>query len=274
MKKILVPTDFSDCANAAADFAIRLAKKAGAEICFLHLEPTPADWVALSKEKEAMYPETVHAIGSAKSELSECIRKAEQEGVTAHRSLVYSSERADILREQEEHNFDLIIMGSHGVKGWKQLIGSNAQYILRNASVPVITVKQAVREPVKNILFVSDFRDVSRESFTPLAQLADALEAHIDLLYVNTSGEPGASGEVTGNMDRVASYGRLKKGCTKNIVNADSVAEGVEQFAREKPIDLIAICTHGRKGLQRLFSPSIAERLANQCARPLWSVRL
>ncbi len=54
-------------------------------------------------------------------------------------------------------------------------------------------------------------------------------------------------------------------------------AEAATDFAiqlAKKPVDLIAICTHGRKGLQRLFSPSIAERLANQCERPLWSIRL
>jgi nucleotide-binding universal stress UspA family protein len=274
MKKILVPTDFSDCAEAAADFAIQLAKKSGAEICFMHLQATPADWVALSREKESMYPETVHAIGSAKSELSECIHKAEHQGVKAHRSLVYSSERGDILREQEAHGFDMIVMGSHGVKGLKKLIGSHALYMLRHASVPVLTVKHSVREPVKHMLFVSDFTDVSQESFTPLAQLADTLDAHIDLLYVNTAGEAEVPKEVTLNMERVASYGELKQGYTQNIVKANSVKEGVEQFARENTVDMIAICTHGHKGIKRLFSPSIAERLANHCELPLWSIRL
>lgn len=274
MKKILVPTDFSDCAEAATDFAIQLAKKSGAEICFLHLQATPADWVALSREKEALYPETIHAIGSAKSELSACIHKAEHQGVKAHRSLIYSSERADVLREQEAHGFDLIVMGSHGAKGFNKLIGSHALYMLRNASAPVLTVKQAVREPVQHILFVSDFADVSREAFAPLAQLADALHARIDLLYVNTTEAPVPPEEVPKNMKKVASYGELKAGCHKHIVKASSVIEGVKQFTHKKPVDLIGICTHGRKGLQRLFSPSIAERLANQCERPLWSIRL
>lgn len=56
MKKILVPTDFSDCANASSEYAIRLAKKMNAEIHFLHLQFTPVDWVKLSKEKEKLYP--------------------------------------------------------------------------------------------------------------------------------------------------------------------------------------------------------------------------
>jgi nucleotide-binding universal stress UspA family protein len=146
--------------------------------------------------------------------------------------------------------------------------------MLRNASAPVLTIKQAVREPVRHILFVSDFADVSREAFSPLAQLADALQARIDLLYVNTTEASVPPEEVPKNMKKVASYGQLKAGCHRHIVRASSVIEGVKQFARKKPVDLIAICTHGRKGLQRLFSPSIAERLANQCERPLWSIRL
>ena len=47
MKKILVPTDFSECAKAAADIALEIAVKANAEIHFLHMPDTPVNWVKL-----------------------------------------------------------------------------------------------------------------------------------------------------------------------------------------------------------------------------------
>ena len=59
MKNILVPTDFSETANRAADIAIAIAEKSGAEIHFLHLQITPVPWVKLDKEKEQRFPETL-----------------------------------------------------------------------------------------------------------------------------------------------------------------------------------------------------------------------
>ena len=88
IKNILVPTDFSACANAASAFAIQLAQKAGAGVHFLHLQHTPVNWVKLPKEKEKRYPETLRAIGPAKSELSGWVRKTKKAGVQAERVLV------------------------------------------------------------------------------------------------------------------------------------------------------------------------------------------
>ncbi|MDZ7846529.1 MAG: universal stress protein [Owenweeksia sp.] len=51
MKNILVPTDFSPLADAAGEYALKLAAKAKAEIHFLHIQFTPVDWVKLDKEK-------------------------------------------------------------------------------------------------------------------------------------------------------------------------------------------------------------------------------
>ena len=45
MKNFLVPTDFSDCSRAAEDIGLEIAKKANAEIHFLHIINTPVTWV-------------------------------------------------------------------------------------------------------------------------------------------------------------------------------------------------------------------------------------
>ncbi|WP_373524446.1 universal stress protein, partial [Aquiflexum sp.] len=58
MNKILVPTDFSDCALAAENYAFLLAKKADAELVFLHIIITPVNWSKLNKEQEDLFPDT------------------------------------------------------------------------------------------------------------------------------------------------------------------------------------------------------------------------
>ena len=83
MKKILVPTDFSACALAAENYAFQLAKKADAELVFIHIINTPVDWSKLSKDQEDFFPDTKKTIVEAKSKLNELVKKA----ISEHRRL-------------------------------------------------------------------------------------------------------------------------------------------------------------------------------------------
>jgi nucleotide-binding universal stress UspA family protein len=275
MKNILIPIDFSECAIAASDYAIQLAKMAKAKINFLHLQSTPVNWIKLSKEKEKRYPETLHAIGQARSKLNQWIKKAETSNINAESSLVFDAGKEEILRHLNDRQHDFLVMGSHGAKGVEeQIIGSNAQQIIRNTKIPVLVIKKPVLSPIKNILFVSDFTDISKGSFHTLTHFADILEAHIDLLFVNTPQQFKASKETSENMDLVMTHCNRKESCTRNVVNSSSVEDGIKDFILEKPIDLIAICTHGKSGLRQLFSPSITEKIANHTSLPLLSIKL
>ena len=63
MKRILVPTDFSDCAQNASELGLELSKKLNSSIHFIHILRTPVDWKHLRKEQEQNFPETLHQIG-------------------------------------------------------------------------------------------------------------------------------------------------------------------------------------------------------------------
>ncbi len=275
MKNILILTDFSEHANIASEYAIELAKKATAEVNFLHLQKTPIDWVKLSKEKEKNYPDTKQAISNSKNELSKWVKKSEEKGITAHQSQIYNTTIGDMLSNTIGKDFDFIIMGSYGAKGLKEkIVGSNAQYVIRNSPIPVLILKNSIHEPIKNILFVSDFTDVSKESFHTLTGFADTIDAHIDLLFVNTNSDFKESSETKENMDNLMTHCNRKDVCTKNIIRASSIEDGVNTFIKTKPIDFLAICTHGKSALKQLFTPSIAEKLANHSELPLLSIKL
>lgn len=81
MKNIVVPTDFSENCNKAAELGIKMAKLYNSEIHFLHLITTPVDWVNLDKQKEKLYPDTLKQIGRAKADLRELEKRAEREGL-------------------------------------------------------------------------------------------------------------------------------------------------------------------------------------------------
>ena len=82
------------------------------------------------------------------------------------------------------------------------------------------------------------------------------------------------SKETSQNMDNVMTHCNRVKSCTCNVINASTIEEGKRNFIIEKPIDLIAICTHGKSSLRQIFSPSIAEKVANHSLLPLLSIKL
>ena len=147
--------------------------------------------------------------------------------------------------------------------------------MIRNSKVPVLVIKAPIEKEVKKIVFASDFTDVSVESFNKLIEFASVLDAHIDLLHVDTPKLKMNAEEVDQNMQKLVDAIEAKDGSIDmNHIEATTVDDGINQFAEENDIDLVAICTHGKSGLQQLLSPSIAERVANHTHYPLLSIHL
>ncbi len=135
-KTLLVPTDFSDPAAAALDYAVELAGAFGASIVLLHAFELPIDAVhdpALGG-KEAQDRRILDALDGLVS--------TSKGARVPIRSCV---ERADpwraILDVSERENVDLVVMGTHGRRGLpRALLGSVAEKVVRTSAVPVLVV--------------------------------------------------------------------------------------------------------------------------------------
>src|SRR5690554_247253 len=276
MKNILVPTDFSENCNKAAELAIKLAKLYNSEIHFFHLMKTPVDWIKLDKQKEMQYPETVKQIGVSKAALRGLQIKAEREGLESRTFLQFDSGLKNILEHSGHFDHDFIITGSSGTRGGvRELLGSNVEKIVRRADVPVIVVKdEEVSFPFKDIVFVSDFLQDVSEAFKEVISIAEKCGAHIHLLRINTKTDFNS---IEQGLDPIKEF--LKKfpdldNFSMNVYNEPDVETGINNFLRYKNADLIAMCTHGRTGFLSLFSKSIAEGVTNHSELPVMTIKM
>lgn len=264
MKKILVPVDFSECANAAVEVALKIAEKGEMELFFLHLFSV--------KENEPHVPEHINIYdrkpqdakhGQVRQQLSELVLKAEAAGLKATPVLVYNQGYDGIEDYISPYNIDLVVMGSHGEKNIKQaMLGSNARSFIRYASAPVLIVKQPVSDfVIKKIVFASSFEEDSISSFVPVKQLAELWQAEIHLLYVNT---PYHFKETHESLTAMKRFMHQFPGVnyTPVIYNALNEEEGIHRYANDYHVDLVSISTHGRKGFLRLLVHSVAETVA------------
>jgi nucleotide-binding universal stress UspA family protein len=142
-KKILVPTDGSATAQAAAGTAAQLAKSQGAEVVGVYvIDPFP--YIGIGEASAAGLQAYMAEAKSAAGQALEALGKVcKDQGVpfagdTIERNVVYEG----ILETAEAEGCDLIVMASHGRQGVKALIlGSVAQKVLTHAKVPVLIVK-------------------------------------------------------------------------------------------------------------------------------------
>lgn len=143
-KHILLPTDGSELSLRAVDTGIELAARLGARVHAFHvLVPFPATvyFAEFIQANEAAY--TRDAVASAEGHLAEVRRRAEAAGVPCESSYETDARPfAAIVGAARKHQCDLIVMASHGWRGFDRLLlGSETHKVILNGDVPVLVCR-------------------------------------------------------------------------------------------------------------------------------------
>lgn len=275
MKKILVPTDFSDYAEYALKVAAQIAKENNGEIVLVHLLEVPG------QESDAVtdgadIPEIMFFMKKA-HELFEDTKSADYlEGIPVEEVIQFDRAFEGIVKTAKKHEVDLIVMGSHGASGFQEMfIGSNTEKVVRTSDVPVLVIKknEGGFNPA-NFVFASNFTDEIKKPFAQAVDFANSFNAKLHLVYVNTPNNFKSTHAAQKLIADFAAGFTITNGYTSNIYNDTDVEKGVLHFANSINADLIGICTHGRSGLAHFFNGSISEDLVNHSVRPVVTFRI
>jgi nucleotide-binding universal stress UspA family protein len=140
IRSILCPTDFSDRAAYAFQLACALARDHGARLLIAHVQAPP---VAMYGEMGALPPEPVDTEEILTERLLQ-IRPADEQLAFEHYYMI-GEPAEEIVRLANAQNVDMIVMGTHGRRGFGRLLmGSVAEHVVRKAACPVVTVKAPV----------------------------------------------------------------------------------------------------------------------------------
>src|SRR5581483_11967145 len=138
-KRILVPTDFSPCAEAALKRAIALAKQFGASITLFHAF-VPRFYPSAARGIVPDEDDLQRLIATSERELTALCDRYASSRVAIERATVAGAIPEAILDAAK--GYDLIAMGTHGAGGVKELfLGSVAEKVVRRAEIPVLTVR-------------------------------------------------------------------------------------------------------------------------------------
>jgi nucleotide-binding universal stress UspA family protein len=273
MLKILVPTDFSDFSKYAFDFALSLAKKESAEIHTLHVMSYPIPGGILDISEIELYQTQLDRIVQLQMEKN-------MEAFIKDHDEVTSSVEVGIITKIienyiEKQNFNLVIVGSHGLSGFKKFfIGSTTEKIIRETSCPVFSINEKTTvSQVNDIVFATNFKEVPRDLVQHLQALQKMFKAKVHFLKVNTPNNFEPDNDVQVRINDFFQKHEFDN-YSSTIFNDWYEEDGIAHFAKNIKADIIALGTHGHHGIRRIFAGSIAEKVANHSSRLVWTYRL
>lgn len=272
MKKILVPTDFSECAEAATEVALEIALRVKAQLYFLHLHPgeTKNGHASMNSDSaKHKFHQPSGLLGNVRQALSELVSRAERQGVDAKPILVFDESKDQISTHAQAFEIDLIVMGSKGAHGLREIfIGSNAQYVAKRSSIPILVVKDRPDSPgFENIIFASTFVDDVKSPLNFIVDFSKLWDAKIHLLFVNTPSNFMDSQTIITKMN--TSVEGMDATFTFNTYNAPTEEAGISEFAKSIDADLVSLVTNRKSGFEEILSPDLSEKMVNHAAVPV-----
>jgi len=278
MNKILVPVDFSKHSEYALEAAATLAKKYTSEIVVLHM--LGLSEAVFTKDDSQEFMEAQFYMKLSRKRFAEFLDKPYLKDIKVSELVQNYKIFSEINNIAKEKNIDLIVMGSHGAGGLSEIfVGSNTEKVVRTSEVPVLVIKKQISDfNLDKVVFGFDFQVENIPAYHKAVKFFNSLGAEVSLIHVNL---PGLNFMSTTEVEeqinkflRVAHHGDLPKNIQAHQISDYSVETGLYNYAKKADAQLIAIPTHGRRGLAHFFKGSIGEDLANHAALPVMTFRI
>jgi nucleotide-binding universal stress UspA family protein len=271
MKKILVPTDFSQGAEMAVKYAAELANKINAELVLFHATHVP---VMMPGAPMPVYDYPIEQF--IENNLIELKKSWEKiSGSLNYKILkiqyvVKTGFAGDEIKSYaQENEIDFIVMGTSGASGLRKIIGSIASDVALNAKCPVIAVPYDYPKgsEIKKIVLAADYKKAdARPEFA--AEFAKMFGAEILIYHVQKDNDLVPSAEE-------AEVGLTLEATVKSIPHSyhfsvdGNVAESINTFSRENKADLLVLMPHKKNFFERIFKAAVTGEITESASIPV-----
>jgi nucleotide-binding universal stress UspA family protein len=295
IENILVARDFSSVSDRALRYGFDLAARTGATLHVLHAEVLHE-------------PESRSDGGCSPAKGVPALRdELKDEGIVPADALdavsVVEGVRRDVsaapalLTYAAEEDIDLIAMGTHGRRGPSRiLLGSVAEEVVRRSDRPVLTVRGRTDDgrtvptgQIRRVLVPVDFSDYSRAALRQAHAWAALYDAQVYVLHVVEETlhpafyvggvrsiydvEPDLDEKVHEKLRAFVANTLDTPGAVETRVASGAAPSAIAEFVEEHDMDLVALSTHGRTGMERFFLGSVTEKVVRHVTCPVLTVK-
>jgi len=274
MKTILVPTDFSPNANNAFKYALEIARETKAKIILMHTFEMPVLYSGIPMIEVLTDFDSLRE--SALNNLKKYYQKVSKlaKGIRVEFLIDQGLASSRINEAALQKKVDLVVMGTTGTGAVERvLIGSNALRVIRNAPCMVLAVPaKAKYDGLKKLVYTTDMSFDNLSHARTMVPFAKLFNAEILFLNVNTSLFTDTNKESLEKMTvRIKSHVRYPK-ISGYVCDSPNVANGIHFFLKKHKADCLAMYTHHKGVLDKIFRISVTKSVAVHTTIPLLAI--
>ncbi len=254
---ILFPTDYSDNACNAFQFACYLAEKFNANIEILHVYPmlvidNNLTMNGLSNQLEQLKQSQMERVKKFVEDFKVHASKLPIDKINIRYQVLSGDTVVEICNYSNQNQFDLIVMGTKGATNSEDLkMGTVTSNIIAKSKVPVLAIPaEAVYQDIQKIALAEDFEKADTEPIELIKQIAKLFNAYLSVLHIS---------EVKDNINQVRTqnYYKIKHQNVRDLANVSfDVVNGrdkvlaLDQFIEDENVDLLAMVSRNPKTAQ------------------------
>ncbi|MBI4481814.1 MAG: universal stress protein [Acidobacteria bacterium] len=283
IENILCPVDFFPASQRALEYAIALARNYEAKLHILHVvSPLPPASYEYSVDVSILRSAEQEAV----HQLDKMAESAKAAGVQALTAVHTGDIDEELKRGVELSKADLVVMGTHGRRGFQRwFLGSVTERLLRHLPVPILTLAatketESVPPAIRHILVTTDFSEGSADAMSYALSLAQESQARMTLLHVLQDPTADLPERYRGALLRGIQE-QLEEMVPDEVRNWCAVTTEVQvgvpyrrilTLAEERSVDLLVMNIHGKGMLDRALLGATAERVIRAAPCPVLAI--
>lgn len=282
---ILFPTDGSEPADSALDYALRIASEHGATIHVLNVADTDRDSLVQIRS------DVIEVLEREGEEIvEEATERAAARGISAVSEVLQGDPYRTIVDYSEQSDIDCIVMPTHGRRGLQRfLLGSVTERVINTAAVPVIAVNpdrdRSLTYPPRRILVPTDGSRGAELALSEGIEVANATGATLHLLHVVETGSLGPDarsrlkeGEVSERAHEVMNEAsvRVEEASldpVTTVIEHGEPSKVIGEYIDENEIDLAVLGTQGQTDFSRYVMGGVSAKLVRTSPVPVMWLR-
>jgi len=276
MKRIIVPTDFSECASNAIRYAIHVASLIDAKLEIIYIQ-RPEQIITTTPIYDIHYG-NVDIPDSILRKMNELKKELNNHPLLTFETHIKNASALDtfIVEFAKENEALMVIMGTEGAHDYINYFDTNTSEIMEKRKIPVLAIPAGYHgklEPKTEFVFATDFKDINNwEIMNVFRLLAIKLEARINVYYVHDS---DVDKDINENQNFL--FNDLEgyfEGLAVELHQSSKtdVVEEVDKFAISHKASLIMMIAHERGWLSGLFHKSVTREMSLHTHVPFLSL--
>jgi nucleotide-binding universal stress UspA family protein len=275
IKRILIPSELDELSEKVMRFAVSLAEKLHtSEIVLLNLVPYTKSF-SISGDIFTSDGDMVKHYNLLLMEKHQKLVEEEAEKFTSDKVSIkpvvrFSDSKTSLNQYMEVFGADLLVCGSRDEQSFLQfLFGSDTGTMVSALDYPLIVIQEeADAGEIQNILVPIDISEEDQRGLTEIVTFSAALTARMQLLHVLT--DDSYSADYALKRLKELAIGYMFDNYDINVVNDDSLEDGIRSFARKNNSDMIAVLSQGRGKIHKLIFGSSTEDIIKETNKPVF----